>query len=178
MIRMTGRLAAAALALLIAASGAALAADKWQKVHAPADGFEAMFPGNATFASQDVKGNGGVQHTWVFNPNDAESYQIGAITYPAGSLPAKPDQAFYAKLTKAYAGGAECKVSDEGSVTIEGHPGYEAVCDNSSGKDTHHLLDILVIGQRLYMIVSAGPGKHPTGAAAQRFANSFKLIER
>jgi hypothetical protein len=59
--------------------------------------------------------------------------------------------------------------------TIAGQSGVEAVSDDDQN-NMHHLIDIVIANGRVYIVVSAGPKGHETGADAMRFRDSFALI--
>jgi predicted Zn-dependent protease len=62
-----------------------------------------------------------------------------------------------------------------GLATIAGYPGFEAISDDKKGK-LSHLINVVPSGDRIYMLVTAGPKGHATGDDAKRFRDSFRLL--
>jgi hypothetical protein len=60
-------------------------------------------------------------------------------------------------------------------ATIADRLGYEAILDDGRGK-LSHLLDIVAAGDRIYLLISAGPKDHATSDEAKRFRDSFRLL--
>lgn len=179
MIRALGRMAATmSLLLLIAWPVPGSARTSWQLVRSSADNFAAMFPGRPNFSRKRVNGTRAVQDTWAFNIGDRETYQLAVISYPPGTLPAVPTVAYYTRLCNAYAHGSKTRLRSQYATTISGHPAAEAIFDDATGANLHHLFDAVVVGSRLYIIVSAGPRGHEASSAALRFRNSFQLIRQ
>lgn len=174
------RAAAAMMAVMVvvaAGGGPADAGPAWRQVRSAEDGFAAAFPGTARFESHPVAGlPGAVQHDWTLNPSKTENYRLSVTAYPPGTLPEAPDFAFYQRLVTAYAHGTRTRLRNRYAKTISGHPGMEAIFDDdATGNGLHHLLDIVAVGDRLYMVISAGPDGHAASAGAARFRDSFRL---
>ncbi|MGH6832406.1 MAG: hypothetical protein ACRECM_05200, partial [Methyloceanibacter sp.] len=81
----------------------------------------------------------------------------------------------YLKLVNAYAKGSESRLRKRGPATIAGRSGFEAIADDNKSK-LSHLIDVVPAGDRVYMLVTAGPKSHATGDDAQRFRDSFRLL--
>ena len=63
-----------------------------------------------------------------------------------------------------------------GPKTIAGRDGFEAITDDGKGK-VNHLVSIVPAGDRIYMLVSAGPRGHATSDDAERFRSSFRVTD-
>jgi predicted Zn-dependent protease len=75
----------------------------------------------------------------------------------------------------AYAKGSESRLRKRGPATIAGRSGFEAIADDGKSK-LSHLIDVVPAGDRIYMLVTAGPKGHATGDDAGRFRDSFRLL--
>jgi len=175
-----GSLVMLAAAILFAGPVAAPAADEWQTVRSEPDNFETAFPGPTEYAAEANPANQSEQHSWVFAPNRFEAYAFTVYQRRPGALPKAPDQQYYQGVAKAYADSGKCTLRDPQSVVIAGYPAFEAACDHEKGNildlELHHLMDIVVVGDRLYLILSTGPKGHETTDDAKRFRDSFKLL--
>ena len=63
-----------------------------------------------------------------------------------------------------------------GPKTIAGRDGFEAITDDGKGK-VNHLVSIVPAGDRICMLVSAGPRGHATSEDAERFRSSFRVTD-
>ncbi|MEZ5828548.1 MAG: hypothetical protein R3D01_09335 [Hyphomicrobiales bacterium] len=179
----------ASLALLaLAAPGAAEdtsetpeipSAPQWREFHFTDRGFVASFPGVTTApkaVSTPVAGqNPLLQHDYQVSIGDDTVYSVVVFEYPEGRAPnpAKPD--YFAKVVAAYAKGSDTRVSRKETKIIDGRPGYEAFVEDTRGK-LNHLIDIVANGDRIYMLVSAGPKGHAKSEDAEKFRDSFRLL--
>ena len=98
------------------------------------------------------------------------------LEYPAGKAPNPPGESLYVKMVAAYAKDSESKVRKRGPKTIASRGGFEAVTDDGKGK-VNHLVTIVPAGDRIYMLVSAGPRGHATSGDAEHFRNSFHVTD-
>ena len=62
-----------------------------------------------------------------------------------------------------------------GPATIDGRSGFEAIADDNKSK-LSHLIDVVPAGDRVYMLVTAGPRSHATSDDAERFRDSFRVL--
>ena len=181
------RSAALGLALLTAAAAAAFAEDQpaaqsaaaeqpqWTEFRSPERGFAVTFPGAPKSASAPVEGqNPLLQYDFQVSLGEDTVYSVVVFEYPAGKGPS-PDNDTYVKLVNAYAKGSESRLRKRGTATIAGYPGFEAISDDKKGK-LSHLIDVVPSGDRIYMLVTAGPKGHATGDDATRFRDSFRLL--
>jgi len=98
------------------------------------------------------------------------------LEYPAGKAPNPAGDSLYVKMVSAYAKDSESKVRKRGPKTIAGRDGFEAITDDGKGK-VNHLVSIVPAGDRIYMLVSAGPRGHATSEDAERFRSSFRVTD-
>lgn len=181
------RSAALGLALLTAAAAAAFAEDQpaaqsaaaeqpqWTEFRSPERGFAVTFPGTPKSASAPVEGqNPLLQYDFQASLGEDTVYSVVVFEYPSGKGP-NPDNDTYVKLVNAYAKGSESRLRKRGTATIAGYPGFEAISDDKKGK-LSHLINVVPSGDRIYMLVTAGPKGHATGDDAKRFRDSFRLL--
>ena len=178
--------AALAVLLLTAAAVPAAAEDQpvpqavaaepqWTEFQSPERGFAVTFPGSPKSTSAPVEGqNPLLQYDFQVSLGEDTVYSVVVFEYPAGKGPS-PDNDTYVKLVNAYAKGSKSRLRKRGAATIAGHPGFEAISDDQKGK-LSHLIDVVPSGDRIYMLVTAGPKGHATGDDATRFRNSFRLL--
>jgi hypothetical protein len=178
------RFALAALFLLAFAKEAAETQDaqqepQWREFHFPERGFVASFPGlteKPKPTSMPVAGqNPLLQHTYQANVDKDTVYSIVVFEYPEGRAPNPPRSDYFAKVVAAYAKGSDTKVLTKRPTTFDRRPGYEAVAEDGRGK-RNHLISLVANGDRIYMIVSAGPKGHGRSENAERFRDDFRLL--
>jgi predicted Zn-dependent protease len=64
-----------------------------------------------------------------------------------------------------------------GAATVAGRSGFEAIADGDSGKGKlNHLVDVVPAGDRIFMLVAAGPKGFATGDEAEKFRDSFRVL--
>jgi hypothetical protein len=182
------RSAALGLALLtVAATSIACAEDQpapqsaaaeqpqWTEFQSDERGFAVTFPGAPKSASAPVEGqNPLLQYDFQVSLGEDTVYSVVVFEYPPGKGP-NPDNDTYVKLVNAYAKGSESRLRKRGTATIAGYPGFEAISDDKKGK-LSHLINVVPSGDRIYMLVTAGPKGHATGDDAKRFRDSFRLL--
>lgn len=154
----------------------AAAEPQWTEFAAPDRGFAASFPGKPTVTSTPVEGqNPLLQHQFQVALGEDRVYTVVVFEYPAGRAPNPPDNEYFSNVVDAYAKGSESRLRKKGPVTIAGRQGYEASADDGKRKISH-LLDMVPAGDRIYLLVSAGPKAHATGEDAQNFRDSFRIL--
>jgi hypothetical protein len=185
---MSIRSAALGLAMLTAMAASAFAEDQpapsteaaephWVEFQSPERGFAVTFPGTPKFASAPVEGqNPLLQYDFQVSLGEETVYSVVVFEYPQGKGPS-PDNDTYVKLVNAYAKGSETRLRKRGAATVAGYSGFEAISDDRKGK-LSHLIDVVPSGDRIYMLVTAGPKGHATGDDATRFRDSFRLLAR
>ena len=104
------------------------------------------------------------------------STAVVVLEYPPGKAPNPPEKSLYVKMVSAYAKDSESKVRKRGAKTIAGRDGFEAITDDGKGK-VNHLVSIVPAGDRIYMLISAGPRGHATSDDAERFRDSFRVTD-
>jgi hypothetical protein len=147
---------------------------QWSEFQSPERGFVVSFPTAPRVTSTRVQGqNPLTRYTFQANEGDDTVYIVAVLDYRAGRAP-DADEALYVKMVSAYAKDSQSRIRKRGPVTIAGRPGFEAITDEGRGK-VNHLVDIVPAGDRIYMLVSAGPPGHATSDDAERFRDSFRL---
>ena len=178
-----------AAALMGAATATATAQDKktedqaqqhapqWQEFQSPERGFAVAFPSTPQATSAAVAGqNPLVRYSYETYEGGDSVYRVVVLEYPAGRAPNPPDEAFYVRMVSAYAKDSASQVRKRGPATIAGRPGFEAITDDGKGK-INHLVSIVPAGDRIYMLISTGPRGHATSDDAERFRDSFRVID-
>jgi len=178
-----------AAALMGAATATATAQDKktedqaqqhapqWQAFQSPERGFAVAFPSTPQATSAAVAGqNPLVRYSYETYEGGDSVYRVVVLEYPAGRAPNPPDEAFYVRMVSAYAKDSASQVRKRGPATIAGRPGFEAITDDGKGK-INHLVSIVPAGDRIYMLISTGPRGHATSDDAERFRDSFRVID-
>lgn len=149
---------------------------QWTEFKSPERGFAVSFPGSPKTTSSPVEGqNPLLQYDFQVSVGEDTVYSVVVFEYPAGKGPS-PDNDALVKLVNAYAKGSESRLRKRGPATIAGRSGFEAIADDSKGK-LSHLIDVIPAGDRIYMLVTAGGKAHATGEDAERFRDSFRLLE-
>ena len=171
--------------MLAAAFSGASAQDKqesvarepqWAEFQSSERGFAVSFPGTPKTTSAPVEGqNPLLQYDFQVSVGDDTVYSVVVFEYPAGKGPS-PDNDTYLKLVNAYAKGSESRLRKRGAATIAGRPAFEAIADDGKSK-LSHLIDVIPAGDRIYMLVTAGPRGHATSKDAVRFRDSFRVLE-
>jgi hypothetical protein len=151
----------------------------WREFHFSERGFVVSFPGVTTKpqpASTPVSGqNPLLQHDYQVVAGNDTVYSVVVFEYPEGRAPNPPRPDYFAKVAAAYAKGSGTTVRTKASQTIDERPGYEATAEDGRGK-LNHRIDIVANGDRIYMLVTAGPKDHAKSEDAQRFRDSFRLL--
>jgi hypothetical protein len=180
---MSIRSATLALALLAVTVLPAAAEDKpeappepqWTEFQSTERGFAVSFPGAPKTTNAPVEGqNPLVQYDFQVSVGDDTVYSVVVFEYPAGKGP-NPDTDAFLKLVNAYAKGSESRLRKRGPATIDGRSGFEAIADDNKSK-LSHLIDVVPAGDRVYMLVTAGPKSHATSDDAEKFRDSFRVL--
>lgn len=152
---------------------------QWREYHFSDRGFVASFPGvteKPKSVSTPVSGqNPLLQHNYQVTTRNDTVYSVVVFEYPEGRAPNPPKPDYFEKVVAAYAKGSHTRVRAQKSKTIHGRPGYGAIAEDSGGK-RNHLLTLVANGDRIYMLVSAGPKGHANSEDAERFRNGFRLL--
>ena len=134
------------------------------------------FPGAPKTTNTPVEGqNPLIQYDFQVSVGEDTVYSVVVFEYPAGKGP-NPDTDAFLKLVNAYAKGSESRLRKRGPATIDGRSGFEAIADDNKSK-LSHLIDVVPAGDRVYMLVTAGPKSHATSDDAERFRDSFRVLD-
>jgi len=152
---------------------------QWSEFHFADRGFVASFPGateKPKAVSTPVSGqNPLLQHNYQVTADKDTVYSVVVFEYPEGRAPNPPKPDYFAKVVAAYAKGSNTSVRSKDSKTIHERPGYEAIAEDGRGQ-RNHLITLVANGDRIYMLISAGPKGHATSEDAERFRDSFRLL--
>lgn len=148
---------------------------QWVDFQVPERGFAVSFPSPPQKSIEAVAGqNPLIRHSFKSYEGEDTVYTVVVLEYPAGKAPNPPGEAMYVKMISAYAKESSSKVRKRGAKTIAGQDGFEAITDESKAK-LNHRVSIVPSGDRIYMLISAGPRGHIPSEAADRFRDSFRL---
>jgi hypothetical protein len=149
---------------------------QWTEFQSTERGFAVSFPGAPKTTSAPVDGqNPMIQHDFQVSVGEDTVYSVVVFEYPVGKGP-NPDTDAYLKLVNAYAKGSESRLRKRGPTTIAGRSGFEAIADDGKSK-LSHLIDVVPAGDRIFMLVTAGPKSHASGDDAERFRDSFRVLD-
>jgi hypothetical protein len=149
---------------------------QWTEFQSAERGFAVSFPGTPKSTNAPVEGqNPLLQYDFQVSVGDDTVYSVVVFEYPPGKGP-NPDTDAYLKLVNAYAKGSESRLRKRGPATIAGRSGFEAIADDNKSK-LSHLIDVVPAGDRIYMLVTAGPKSHATSDDAERFRDSFRVLD-
>jgi hypothetical protein len=149
---------------------------QWTEFQSGDRGFSVSFPGAPKTTTSPVEGqNPLTQYDFEVSVGDDTVYSVVVFEYPAGKGP-NPDADAFVKLVNAYAKGSESRLRKRGAATIDGRSGFEAIADDNKSR-LSHLIDVVPAGDRVYMLVTAGPKSHATSDDAERFRDSFHVLD-
>jgi hypothetical protein len=149
---------------------------QWSEFQSPERGFAVSFPGTPQTASAPVAGqNPLTRYSFKAYEGDDTVYTVVVLEYPSGKAPKPPEPDLYVKMVSSYAKNSQSRVRKRGDKTIAGQEGFEAIMDDGKAK-TEHLVSIVPAGDRIYMLISAGPRGHATSDEAERFRDSFRIM--
>jgi hypothetical protein len=159
------------ISLLGFCSVAAQPHSEWQAVRSEADGFSVELPVTPKITTAPLA-NGGSQKNFTVEAGQ-ETYLVSVIQLPKGNVPASPDEAYFDILLKAYVEGSKTSLRSSRMITLAGQVGKEGIAD---AEPLVHVIDITASGDRIYLIVFAGPKGQESGGKATHMRNTFKLL--
>lgn len=165
------RVVAALVALgFLAWSGAGTAQEQWAEFSSPQYGFAGLFPKTPT-----EQGSPNANQRSFLTDLGNIAYIVSVVDLPPANAPANPDAAYFGRLVEAYASGSGSKVRTQRPATLVGHSGVEAITDDTE-HNLYWLVNLTLVGNRLYMVISGGPKGHEASPDAYRFRDSFRLL--
>ena len=151
----------------------------WREFHYPELGFVVSFPGVTEKPEADstpVPGqNPLLHHEFKVEAGKDTVYFLVVFEYPEGRAPNPPDGDYFEKVVSGYAKGSDAKIRRKTPLSIDRRKGFEAKAEDGRGK-LNHLITMVANGDRVYMVISAGPKGHATSENALRFRDSFRLL--
>jgi hypothetical protein len=149
---------------------------QWSEFQSPERGFAISFPGTPQTTSAPVTGQNPLnRYSFKAYEGDDTVYSVVVLEYSSGKAPNPPEPDLYVKMVSSYAKDSQSRVRKRGDKTIAGQEGFEAIMDDGKAK-AEHLVSIVPAGDRIYMLISAGPRGHATSDDAERFRHSFRII--
>ena len=149
------------------------AEDQWREFRADADGFVVSFPQEPTVTSRRIKDTKATQSMFLIEKGEL-AYLVSVVHMEKGTGPKNPDYKYFQGLMKNYTEGSNTTLRTSKSATIAGKPGIDGISDAG---DSAHQVQILVSGDRVYMVIYVGPKGQENSADAIRFRNSFMLLK-
>ncbi|HXP03145.1 MAG TPA: hypothetical protein VN808_03425 [Stellaceae bacterium] len=167
---------AVAVPVWFAAASVSAADLQWSPFRSPEHGFAADFPGSPALTTSGTPDKDKmVQYEFQTAIGTDYAYEIAVLEFSAGYAAPAATAEIYDKLVQGYANGSNSTLRTQHPRTIAGQPGIEAVSDDDKN-DMHHLIDLVIANDRVYIVVSAGPKGHETSPEAIRFRDSFAFI--
>jgi hypothetical protein len=161
-----------ALVLLSLQTAFAPAQDQWREVRGDAFGFVVSMPQDPTYTSRIIGTSKATQTNFLIE-NGQITYLLSVIQTEKGTVPKNPDRAYFQNLMKNYVEGSTTTLRTSKLATIAGKPGIDGIADAG---DSAHQVQILVSGDRVYMVIYVGPKGQENSADPVHFRGSFKLI--
>ena len=144
---------------------------EWQQFRSEADGFSIEMPGTPKVTTRDL-GKGATQKMFSVEV-DGETYFASVVQLAPGDGPQNPGETFFSVLMKAYVDGSGTTLRSSHMTNWVGHTAMEGISDAPAGT---HLIEITAAGDRVYLVVFAGPKDSENGPKARRLRDSFKLL--
>lgn len=145
----------------------------WTELRLPEHDFSVMFPG--TPSPKDVPSDPGLRSYEFITKSSNDVYFIVISYYQPGTTPTTSE--IYRATIDACAKRSQSAVLWRNPITLAGHEGAEALLDKQD-HSISFLIDLVMIGNRLYLIASSGPKGHENSSDAARFRDSFHLLSR
>jgi hypothetical protein len=145
----------------------------WVTVAPSGVGFTSKWPGDPTKTSSTSAGNV-VTTIWTYEDGVDLAYFVGVVTYPKGSMSGKSVTTVYDAAVKSMttSTGTTMTISDQGSLTVNGHAGRGFTLTSS----TYSIQGAMVIiGDTLYTAYIAYTPAMTDMSSPAVFFNDFNL---
>ena len=150
----------------------------WSEFTSKEQNFTASFPSAPQLESGSISGlNPLTRHSFSANDGDETVYSVVVLEYPEGKAPKSPQRGLFAEMVAAYAGDSGSRLRKKGAQTIAGVEGYEATADDEKSK-LQHWIGLVQDGDRIYMLISAGPQRRSAAKDAEYFRDSFHFLRK
>jgi hypothetical protein len=150
----------------------AAAQDQWREMKSETDGFAVMMPATPTITARRIGTSAATQTMFLIDKGEI-AYLVSVIQLEQGKGPKSPDSAYYQKLMKDYVTGSKTTLRSTRDASVSGRPGLEGISDSEGST---HLVDLVAVGDRIYMVVYVGAKGQENGPDATRYRESFKII--
>ena len=144
---------------------------KWPEFRSDMLGFLIEIPGNPKRTSRDL--GEGQKQTFFTLEQGPETYLASVIELNARKVPANPDETYLGTLLKAYAEGSKATLRSSRMFTWAGRPAIEGIAQADGAT---HVIDITTAGDRVYLVVYAGPKAQESAPKATHMRDSFRLL--
>jgi hypothetical protein len=145
----------------------------WREFRSDADGFSIEMPDTPKATSRDLS-EGQTQKFFTLEVG-AETYLASVIQLNQGRVPASPDQSYFDTLVKAYTDGSKTTLRSSRMFTWAGQSAMEGIAETNG---VTHIIDVTTAGDRIYLVVYAGPKAQETAPKATHMRDSFKLLSK
>jgi hypothetical protein len=162
------------LLLLVGALGAC--SERPWFAFTPADrSFHASFPFEPTKSMRTVTTAMGESDVTFYTATDSQiAYSVTVGEYSAEQIARVGAKGFLDEARNGAIANTHGKMTSETSFDVKGNPGREVAISVSGGKSSFRCRLILV-GNRLFQVIVAGPSNEADGRSARRFLDSFSL---
>jgi len=160
-----------ALVLLALQTGLAVAQNQWREFRSDSDGFVVSLPQTPAITSRRIGTSNATQTNFLIESGPI-TYLVSVIQLEKGKGPKNPDGPYFQNLMKNYTEGSTTTLRTSKLATISGKPGIDGISD--AGNSAHQV-QVLVSGDRVYMVVYVGAKGQENSADPVRFRGSFKL---
>ena len=145
-------------------------------VFKPADGsFQASFPAEPTKVIRTVDSTMGETDVTSYTATEKQqTFTVAVADYPAENIEGAGKDKFLDQARDVAVEKASGKLQNEKPFDHKGHPGREITISMSGGKGSYRCRMILV-GNRLYQVIVAGPADEADARPVTRFLDSFSL---
>lgn len=144
---------------------------QWRDFRSQTDDFSVSLPDEPTITSRQMSDKKSTQSMYRVDVGDF-IYLISVINMEKGTGLKDPDRAYYQDMLKDYAEDSETSLRHSRPANIAGKPGIEGQFEGSKSRQQ---VQILVDGDRIYLLVYAGPKGQYNSEDATRFRSSFRL---
>ena len=161
-----------ALLLIGLQFASASAQAQWREFRSDTDGFTVSLPQTPAITSRRIGTTTATQTNFLIEAGPI-TYLVSVIQLEKGAGPKNPDRAYFQNLMKNYTEGSTTTLRTSKLATIAGSSGIDGISD--AGNSAHQV-QVLAVGDRIYMMVYVGPKGQESSADPTRFRSSFKLI--
>ena len=144
---------------------------QWREFRSQSDDFAVTLPQEPKITSRQIKDSKATRSMYRVDSGEF-TYLVSVITLEKGTGLKNPDRSDYQDMLTSYAEGSETRLRYSRPATIDGKAGFEG---QTEGSNSTHQVQLLLQGDRAYMVVYVAPKGQENSADATRFRASFRL---